>query len=215
MKKLLVAGAISMMLTACAGLLGGNPQITALADTSSRIVNSFANALEQTVESYSLTLEAVGNKTAAETLKSEVGNLRDEEGTEKMEAGIGTLNEVDLGAELEKAGELSEEGKKQVTKAMLHLGIAIFFDAKVAIDAVDLVKEAKDVLQNLSPADAMYAGDINQIISNASFIADVAPDQLSGLKSTFDSLKAYADAHGIEVPSQADIEQQAGEMERE
>ena len=128
---------------------------------------------------------------------------------------MNSRNEIDLSAELNQAGELSAEGKAKLANSILHLGIAIYFDARVAAQAPDVVSQAKNISANLSASDAMAAGKVKNIINNAGFIADVAPDQLSKLKDTFSSLKAYADAHGIKVPSQQEIEAQAAEMERE
>lgn len=218
MKKtlsIITIGAVSLMLSACAGLMGGgNPQITALANTSARISANFVTALDENIASYSVTMEAVGNKTEAERIKSEAENLKDGD-NEKIEGSIGVLNEVDISASLENAGELSAEAKALLVDGIVHLGIAIFYDGKVAAEAINVVKEAKDILSNLSGADAMKAGDIKAIISNAQFIADVAPDQLTMMTNSFDALKQYAQAHGIEVPSQEEIEAKASSLARE
>lgn len=217
MKKLAIVGAISLMLTACAGLMGGgNPQIKALNDTSARIGAKFTMALGYTSEAFVYTLEAVGNKTEAERIKSETANLRSGDGDkDKMEQSIGMLNEVDLNAQLENAGELSDDAKAQLVDGIVNLGIAIYWDALIIPESVDAVKEAKDILQNLSASDALAAGEVKGIIENVSWISDVAPDQLSSMKTTFGNLKAYAEAHGIEVPSQEEIDQKAAGLARQ
>ncbi|MCF0224440.1 MAG: hypothetical protein HUK20_09230 [Fibrobacter sp.] len=216
MKKLLISAISAAMLSACAGLLGGgNPEVTNLEQTSTIMAANFVNAHMETTIAFVNALEAVDNKTAAEKIKAEAEGLRDEENNDKLEESMNSLNEIDLSAELNQAGELSAEGKAKLANSILHLGIAIYFDARVAAQAPDVVSQAKNISANLSASDAMAAGKVKNIINNAGFIADVAPDQLSKLKDTFSSLKAYADAHGIKVPSQQEIEAQAAEMERE
>lgn len=219
MKKLILAGACAALLSACAGMSGllggGNPQIKELSAKTTEISVNFAYALNESAVSYTAALEAVGNKTEAERIKGSVGNLRDETDKDKLEASIGMLNEVDLTVQLESAENLSDEGKAQITAAILHMGIAIYLDGKIVADAVDVVKTAKDVLTNLSPSDALAAGEVNTIITNASWISDVAPDQITILTKSFEGLKNYAQTHGIEIPSQEEIEQQAASIGRE
>lgn len=216
MKKIALLASIPLMLSACAGMFGGgNPEITKLANTSSQILSNFISAHIETTVAYACTFEAVNDKTEAEKIKAEASGLRDEDGTEKLEASINSLNEIDLSAKLKQSGELSKEGKLLISKALLHLGIAIFYDAKVAVDAPDVVVNATNISKNLGPKDAMAAGQVKTIIDNSSFVADIAPNQLTKLKDTFAALKSYAEAHGIDVPSQEEIEKEASNMERE
>jgi hypothetical protein len=95
------------------------------------------------------------------------------------------------------------------------LGIAVFYDGKAGKDAKDLVTEAKDVLSNLSASDALAVGEVNNIITNATWVADMAPNQLSLQQKSFEGLKAYASAHGIEIPSMEEIEKKAESIGRE
>ena len=217
MKKLIAAGLFLAFLSGCAGLPGvggGNPQIQSLEATTSVMVADFGTALDQSATAYVSALSAVDNKTESARIEAETKNLREQD-KDKMEASIGMLNEIDLSAELEKSGELSAEGKKKLSKAMLHMGIAIFFDAKIATPAPSVVSDAKGIMQGLSPSDAMSAASVKNIIANASWIADIAPDQLSLLKKNFETLKEYANAHGIEVPSEEEIAQEASGLSRE
>ncbi|WP_288800451.1 hypothetical protein [uncultured Fibrobacter sp.] len=216
MKKLIALFSAFLILSGCAGVMGGgNPKIQSLEAKSATITGQFILALGESAAAYENALSAVGNKTEAERIKSEAGNLREDDDKDKLESSIGMLNEVDLSKELEQAGELSAEGKAQIGAAILHLGIAIFYDGIVATEVPSVVTDAKDIQQNLSAADAMQAGSIANIITNASWIADIAPDQLALLKTNFSTLKAYADAHGIPVPSQEEIEKEASSLQRE
>lgn len=216
MKKLIALFSAFLILSGCAGIMGGgNPKIKSLEATSTNITAQFFLALGESVVAYESALLAVGNKTEAERIKSEAGNLREDDDKDKLESSIGMLNEVDLSKELEQAGELSAEGKAQIGAAILHLGIAIFYDGIVATEVPAVVTDAKDIQQNLSAADAIQAGSIANIITNASWIANIAPDQLALLKTNFSTLKAYANAHGIPVPSQEEIEKEASSLKRE
>lgn len=219
MKKLILAGAVAAMLSACAGvggmLGGGNPQITALSAKSTELTFDVAISLDASAQSYVAVLDAVGNKTEAERIKAETANLRDEKDKDKLEAAMGMLNEVDITKELEAAEDLSDEGKAKITDAILNLGIAIFYDGKAGLDAKDLVTEAKDVASNLSASDALAVGEVNNIVTNASWIADMVPSQLELQKKSFEGLKAYASTHGIEIPSQEEIQKKAESIGRE
>jgi len=216
MKKIISLCAILLMFSGCAGLMGGgNSKIQDLESRSTRIAGSFIYALSFSASAFENAYSAVGNKEEAERIKSEAGGLKMDDDQEKLEASIGTLNEVDISEALENAGELSEEGKMQISKAILNLGIAIFFDGMVVADVPGVVTDAKEILQNLSAADAMSAGSVKNIVNNSVFIANVAPDQVVLLKKNFEALKAYADAHGIPVPSAEEIEQEANGLVRE
>lgn len=216
MKKLISMCAFLLMFAGCAGLMGGgNPKIKDLENRAASIAGKFIYALNYSVQAFENAYSAVGNKEEAERIKSEAGGLKVGDDQDKLEASIGTLNEVDIGAALENAGELSAEGKKQISVAILNLGIAIVFDGFVIADVPAVVTDSKDILQNLSASDAMSAGSVKNIVANATFIAEVAPDQLALLKKNFETLKAYADAHGIPVPSQEEIEQAASGIEME
>ena len=87
MKKLILAGAVAAMLSACAGvggMLGGwNPQITALSAKSTELTFDVAISLDASAQSYVAVLDAVGNKTEAERIKAETANLRDEKDKDK------------------------------------------------------------------------------------------------------------------------------------
>ena len=219
MKKLILAGAVAALLSACAGiggmLGGGNSQVTALSAKSTELTVDIAISLDASAKSYVDVLDAVGNKTEAERIKAETANLRDEKDKEKLEAAMGMLNEVDITAQLESAEELSDEGKGKIAEAILYLGIAVFYDGKAGKDAKDLVTEAKDVLSNLSASDALAVGEVNNIITNATWVADMAPNLLSLQQKSFEGLKAYASAHGIEIPSMEEIEKKAESIGRE
>ena len=219
MKKLILAGAVAALLTACAGvsglMTGGNSQIKDMAVKSQDITARFAVALDESAISYTSVMYAVGNETEAERIKKETENLRTETDKDKLEAAMGMLNEVDISGSLANAEELSDEGKAQITNAILHLGIAIYYDTMIGKDAADLVTDAKNVASNLSASDALAVGEVNTIITNASWTADIAPDQLALLKKSFDGLSSYAAAHGIEIPSQEEIVKQAESIVRE
>ncbi|MBQ3777142.1 MAG: hypothetical protein II835_03475, partial [Fibrobacter sp.] len=100
MKKLILAGAVAALLSACAGiggmLGGGNSQVTALSAKSTELTVDIAISLDASAKSYVDVLDAVGNKTEAERIKAETANLRDEKDKEKLEAAMGMLNEVDI-----------------------------------------------------------------------------------------------------------------------
>lgn len=212
--KFIAAGAIAAALTACAGSMfgGGNGPAAQLETKTAAMVGNVAMALGATSIAFVSGLEAVGNKTEAERIKAETDGLRGEDDLDKLEAGMGTLNEVDLTAQLNNAGELSEEGKQKITESMLHLGIAIYFDGMAAAEAPGIVSEAQDLQDKATGTDALA---IPGIITNGQWLATNAPAQLSLLKDTFAAVKSYAEAHGIEVPSQDEIDAAAKDMAKE
>ena len=205
MKKMILAGAVAALLTACAsvgGLVGGgdNPQVKQLAAQSTALTADFAVSLAESAESYVLAMKAVGNETEASRIAEATNGLRNETDKEKLEAAVGTLNEVNLDAQLQAAQEVSDEGKAQITESILHLGMAIYLDAKIGADA---------------GKDALAINEVQTIITNAQWISGIAPDQLTLQKNSFEALKNYAEAHGIEVPSQEVIEEKAKGLAKE
>ena len=211
MKKMILAGAVAALLTACAsvgGLVGGgdNPQVKQLAAQSTALTADFAVSLAESAESYVLAMKAVGNETEASRIEEATKGLRDETDKDKLEAAVGTLNEVNLDAQLQSAQEVSEEGKKQITESIIHLGISVYLDAKIGADAGNLVSSATD---------ALAINEVQTIITNAQWISGIAPDQLTLQKNSFEALKNYAEAHGIEVPSQEVIEEKAKSIGKE
>ena len=220
MKKMILAGAVAALLTACAsvgGLVGGgdNPQVKQLAAQSTALTADFAVSLAESAESYVLAMKAVCNETEASRIAEATNGLRNETDKEKLEAAVGTLNEVNLDAQLQAAQEVSDEGKAQITESILHLGMAIYLDAKIGADAGNLVSSATDVASNLSAKDALAINEVQTIITNAQWISGIAPDQLTLQKNSFEALKNYAEAHGIEVPSQEVIEEKAKGLAKE
>ena len=218
MKKMILAGAIAAMLTACASvgsLAGGeeNPRVKALASRSDGLVHDMAISLDEAAQSYVLALTAAGDTANANRITTETKDLRKTKDKEKVEAAMALLNEVNLTAQLDAATEVTDEGKTQVKDAIKRLGAAIVLDGEVGTDAATLADDAQNVLSSLDAKELAVSTDgINKIIDNAKWVGTAAPEQVNVFTTSAEGLKSFAEKNGVEIPSSDEIEAYGKEL---
>ena len=218
MKKMILAGAVAAMLTACAsvgGLVGGkeNPRVTALASRSDVLVNDMAISLDEAAQSYVLALTAAGDTANANRIQTETKDLRKSKDKDQVAAAMTLLNEVNLSAQMEAATEVTDEGKTQVKEAIKRLGAAIVLDGEIGTDAATLTSDAENVLSSLDAKDLAVSGEgINKIIDNAKWVGTSAPEQVTVFTTSADALKAFAEKNGVEIPTSEEIEAYGKEL---
>ena len=218
MKKMILAGAIAAMLTACASvgsLAGGeeNPRVKALASRSDGLVHDMAISLDEAAQSYVLALTAAGDTANANRITTETKDLRKTKDKEKVEATMALLNEVNLTAQLDAATEVTDEGKTQVKDAIKRLGAAIVLDGEVGTDAATLTSDAENLLSSLDAKELAVSTDgINKIIDNAKWVGTAAPEQVNVFTTSAEGLKSFAEKNGVEIPSSDEIEAYGKEL---
>ena len=218
MKKMILAGAIAAMLTACASvgsLAGGeeNPRVKALASRSDGLVHDMAISLDEAAQSYVLALTAAGDTANANRITTETKDLRKTKDKEKVEAAMALLNEVNLTAQLDAATEVTDEGKTQVKDAIKRLGAAIVLDGEVGTDAATLADDAQNVLSSLDAKELAVSTDgINKIIDNAKWVGTAAPEQVNVFTTSAEGLKSFAEKNGVEIPTSDEIEAYGKEL---
>lgn len=218
MKKMILAGAVAAMLTACAsvgGLVGGkeNPRVTALASRSDVLVNDMAISLDEAAQSYALALTAAGDTANANRITTETKDLRKSKDKDQVSAAMTLLNEVNLTAQLEAATEVTDEGKTQVKEAIKRLGAAIVLDGEIGTDAATLTSDAENVLSSLDAKELAVSSDgINKIIDNAKWVGTSAPEQVNVFTTSIDGLKSFAEKNGVEIPTSEEIEAYGKEL---
>lgn len=218
MKKMILAGAVAAMLTACAsvgGLVGGkeNPRVTALASRSDVLVNDMAISLDEAAQSYVLALTAAGDTANANRIQTETKDLRKSKDKDQVAAAMTLLNEVNLSAQMEAATEVTDEGKTQVKEAIKRLGAAIVLDGEIGTDAATLTSDAENVLSSLDAKELAVSSDgINKIIDNAKWVGTSAPEQATVFTTSADALKSFAEKNGVEIPTSEEIEAYGKEL---
>ena len=218
MKKMILAGAVAAMLTACAsvgGLVGGkeDARVTALASRSDVLVNDMAISLDEAAQSYVLALTAAGDTANANRIQTETKDLRKSKDKDQVSAAMALLNEVNLSAQMEAATEVTDEGKTQVKEAIKRLGAAIVLDGEIGTDAANLTSDAENVLSSLDAKELAVSSDgINKIIDNAKWVGTSAPEQATVFTTSADALKAFAEKNGVEIPTSEEIEAYGKEL---
>lgn len=150
-------------------------------------------------------LIAVGSEKSAQKLQAALdGAKAQKDDPEKIKVLAQEVNNaskeleaVDLNSKMDKT-----KAKKAVTLATLNFGGAALMDAWA-------VKDAQALSKDVSNAGMSAAMNLKPAIMAFKFVLDVLPAQISDMATLSKSLKDYATANKIPLPSQKDIDKQA------
>ncbi len=152
------------------------------------------------------------------TLEEAKKNPADTEGTKKLCTDINNasdaMKEVDLNSSMSKS-----EARLRLGKALLLLGAGSLLDVQAVNDARNLVSDIASGLRRVQASPMTYglaaAKDLGSGLSTAKFVIETVPSQLSTIGSFTSGLVKYARTNKIDIPSQADLEKQSKDIEKE
>lgn len=165
---------------------------------------------------------AVGKAASAEKLKAAIDNAKaKKDDTDNIKALVGEvnnavneMNKVDLNSQIDLT-----KARVSMGKSILNFGVGVIMDMGAVSDAKTLMAEATNALKTVQAAPTQYGPaavkNVQSVITSSQFVVENIPPQANSIQIFSGKLMDYAKTNKIELPSQAEIDKKAKDMEKE
>jgi hypothetical protein len=194
-----------------------------LSQNGTKLIVTVGKATLSFSEAGVIILSALGKKEESEKLKALLEEVKkDPNNSEKLKVFISSDVTKKAFSELAKADLTSNKkmaaSTQDLVNSFLKVGAGIILDTQAVNDAVNLVNEAKGVVELVKSDPMKYGvtaiGTVNSVIGSGQFISDNIPKQVDDIKKFSEKLVQYLKTNKIEVPSQDRLKQIANDLQK-